>query len=190
MLEDVGSCYYNRGLELMSENRISESMEGFKKAMKFGVSSSDCYNLLGLCLFSLGRFDEADCFWKKSIKINDAADNPAQSYIAYTKDKGFQDMCQSYNIALKYAEDRKYKKAVEILQKGNVLKLNCVLFQNFYGLCLYASGDKTNSQRAWIKSLKIDGSNTDTLYYLSNAEVKEVKGIFGWIGNLLGFKEQ
>lgn len=75
-------------------------------------------------------------------------------------------------------------RVVEMLKKGNVLKINCVLFQNFYGLCLYALKDRTNSQKAWIEALKIDKSNTDTLYYLSNAEVKDVKGIFGWISSL------
>lgn len=190
MLEGVGSYYYNRGLELMSENRISEGMDGFKKALELGVLSSDCYNLLGLCLFHLGRFHEANCCWEQSIQINDSEDNPARSYLAYTKTSSFQDIYHSYVTALKYAEDKKYKKAVEILKKGNVLKINCVLFQNFYGLCLYALNDRINSQKAWIEALRIDKSNTDTLYYLSNAEVKDAKGIFGWISSLFYFKEQ
>lgn len=190
MLEDVGSNYYNRGLELLKDNRISEGMEGFRKALEFGGSSSSCYNLLGLCLFSLGRFNESLHFWEKSIKIDNTFDNPAHSYIIYIKSKSFESISKDYNVALKYGEVGKYKKAVEILKNHNVLRINCVLFHNFYGLCLYAAGDRMSSQKAWIRSLRIDSSNVDTLYYLSMVETKETKGILEWIGSKLGFKEK
>jgi tetratricopeptide (TPR) repeat protein len=189
MLEDLGSFYYNKGLTLMNENRISDGMQSLKKSLIFGISSSSCFNLLGLCLFCLGRFDEADAYWKKSITIDDGDDNPAHSYVSYLKDKDFHDMRKSYNKALEYAQDRKYKKVIKILENGNLLKSNCVLFQNLYGLCLYASGDNINAHMAWMKSLKIDSSNADTLFYLSNAQDKETKGILGWIANILKFKE-
>lgn len=188
MLEDMGTYYYNRGLESMIENRISEGCISLKKAISFGALKSS-YNLLGLCLYSLGRFGEAKALWEKSISMEDADDNPAHTYLSNINCKSFDDMMNSYNTALEQAGIGKYKYAVKILENSSVLELNCVLFKNFYGLCLYASGSGAKAQRVWTESLKIDKSNADTLYYLSNAETQKAKSIAGWIANILGFKE-
>ena len=167
--QSISSCYYNRGLLLVKNNDITGALSEFSKAFKFNMKNYLCCNLMGLCFYKLGEFKEAKNIWEKSVIINKLEENLALGYLNTMEEMSFKEICQKYNQALKCSHNKNYKKALVILSKYNLYKQmkEIVLFDNVYGLCNYARGNKRRAVIVWRKVLEIDSNNQQALKYLS-----------------------
>lgn len=172
-LEDMWKVYYNKGLILFRENNLTDALEVLRKAVEFNIYNWKCYNLMGLCLYKIGKFKECKNVWKKSIEIYDQVDNPAVSYLNSMEEVAFKNMCERYNKAYNLSLNQNYKEALNTLSYVDIEKYPVVIIKNFGGLCSYAAGNKNKAIEVWKEVLRIDTSNKQALLYL--AEVCEAK---------------
>lgn len=173
----LGDYYYNRSLEFADNHYMTEAVESLQKAGQF-KNSVKSLNLLGLCLYQLGRFHEAKQAWEKSISIDNSHDNEASSLIAHFEEKEFGELCEVFNKAVEYASCENFKKAVKFLESKNINRYPYADFRNLYGLCLYGAGFKTDAIKAWKNVLVIDENNPDACGYLSKVRDDDITGLF------------
>ena len=55
-LEDMWKVYYNKGLILFRKNDLTGALEALRKSVEFSMDNWKCYNLMGLCLYKIGKF--------------------------------------------------------------------------------------------------------------------------------------
>lgn len=182
-LESMSGIYYNKGLELFKNSNLTGAVEAFKRAIEFNVNNWAYYNAMGLCLYNLGKFNEAKKLWEESIKIHNSEENLAVSYLEAVEEQEFKNMLEKYNEAYTFSLNKNYKEAINIILNNNLRKYSIVIIENFYGLCNYAIGNKNEAIKAWRKVLQIDSANEQALRYLSDIwDLKEEsKGILGWL---------
>lgn len=161
----LGDCYYNKGLEFAQNNCITEALDSLKKAVQF-KSSKKAMNLLGLCFFLLGKFNEAKIVWEKSVSMDDSRDNMAASYLVQMQGKEMVELQGTLNDVVEYVSFGKYKKAVKVLKSKRLDRYLYIDIKNLYGLCLYGAGFKKDSIKMWKSVLELDKNNPDACRYI------------------------
>lgn len=164
-LDWLGDSYYNKGLEFAQENCITEAVECLKEAVKF-KSDMEAMNLLGLCFFTLGKFDEARAVWEKSVSMDDSCDNMAASYLVQMKENEMVELRGTLNDVIEYVSSGKYKRAVKVLKSKRLDRYKFVDVRNLYGLCLYGAGFKKASIKMWKSVFELDKNNPDACRYI------------------------
>lgn len=131
---DRSSLYYNNALEMIQDNDITNAIKELEKSIDLYSSDTDTLNLLGLCLYYKGNFNEALKYWSLSIKIEETA-NPAVRYISMMKSEDNHQLISLYNQAIEHAGNGNMINAIEILK--NTIGPNYTTIEPliFIGLC-------------------------------------------------------
>jgi tetratricopeptide (TPR) repeat protein len=182
--KELESYYYNKGIDLFENNRITEAIQVFNSAAVID-NNIEILNLLGLCYYRLGEFEKSLCYWHKSIEINSTDDNYANAYIKDLISKEFSDVCEKFNKSLLLCKENKYKQALKIL--SNLPVYEFVKVANVYGLCNFAVRKKEKALYIWKQALKVDVDNEETLNYIKQDwdSVPYREGIFKKFGEAL-----
>lgn len=168
MIESLGNYYYDKGISLAYENRLTLAIEQFKKASAINGDNYDLYNVMGLCFYALGDFQRAKILWLRSIKLNEFEDNKAYAYLEDLESQEFKNVIANFNKALSFGEEGQYRKAIDILNSKDFSCHNFVKFRNILGLYSMAEGDEKRARESWRKALKLDKNNPDTINYLTS----------------------
>lgn len=174
MLQDLSQVYLSEGLKNLQLRKINSSIAHFKKALLFDSNNWQAMNLMGLCLYLQGFFQEAGNIWSKSLLVNTFEGNPAQEYLGSLEKEDFKALCGMYNNALKLAQTGDYKQAYGILNHDLFNKCSIVSVLNVKGLCLLALGKQRDAVRLWKESLALNVEDIEAVNYI--AESAETKG--------------
>jgi Flp pilus assembly protein TadD len=165
MLQELASLYYNQGIILAGDNRMTTAIDRLENAVVLDPTNWKAWNVLGLCLYQLGEFDKAKKAWEKSID-NHREDNPALEYLDKLKSPEFNSICQCYNRALEAAKQEDYRGAVKIMLGNKKGIPSFVFYLNLLGLCLYGSGRRARARMMWKKALELDKDHPDAQNYI------------------------
>lgn len=168
MLEKLSNIYMEEGLKNLQHNRLTTAEVNFQKAVSVYEGNWKAMNLLGLCLYTLGDFQEAEGFWKRSININTQDENKAYEYIGSLREPQFISLCDLYNKALKHATEGDFKRAEKFLNEEPFTTCIIIPFINLKGLCMLFLYKKEEAISLWKQSLLIDKENQDAINYIIN----------------------
>ncbi len=90
--------YYNRGLYYAKKNAYTKASKYVQQHIQLHPRCYKGYNLLGLCLYEMGRIEAAIYCWKTSKTIYDE-DNNAIAYLEWINTKVFQENWANYQKA-------------------------------------------------------------------------------------------
>ncbi len=92
----------NRGVELMNEGRLNESIEHLEHALKLDPDSARIEKNLGLALLSAGQADQALPHSRRSVELNDSdPDAHSNLGVVFTALRRWQDAAEQYEQALR-----------------------------------------------------------------------------------------
>lgn len=162
--EKMSSFYYNKGLQLFTENRVSKATIELEKCLGIDENNYENLNLLGLCYYILGEFHKSKYYWKLSRYKNNKEENKALKYLNDIESSSFLEICDEYNKALELCSQEKWHEAVRVLEKMPYDSF--VNFCNLIGLCRYAENQKKEAVREWKKALELDKDHKEANNYL------------------------
>ena len=139
-----------RGSDFLINHQFEEAMSEFKSALKMNPDP-DLYYYLGVCSYSLGRYEEAIDYLKKaSTEIKD--DNEIY-----------------YNLGISYYALRQYPQAVEYLKKALDINPQDADSYGVLGTCHLILGEKQLATEELSKSRDLFRQEGD---YLKAADVE------------------
>ena len=95
---DYVDAWYNLGVTRKAQGRIDEAMAAYGEAIALKPTFGDAINNFGTCLRALSRLEEAEQYFHKALALKQTA-------------------MPHYNLALIFAEQAKFKEAVESYRK-------------------------------------------------------------------------
>lgn len=176
-LIDLSNYYYNLGLDLANEGKITKAIVELEKSTSIYKDNMDAINLLGLCYFRIGRFTEGLNEWIYSTNKFEF-DNVAFDYLdKLDKDEEFVKLInqcvESYNRCLDLVDANNIKVAILQLQKIAEKIPEMIEPQLLLVMLRIKENDYINALRDVKKVLVIDDDNERALKYLS--EIEKVK---------------
>lgn len=79
---------YNRALIFYHMRRYTEAISDLNMAVRVDHQHYESYNLLGCCLFMMGKKDDARNYWWDAMNIHSRYELGAKNIKLYWKDKG------------------------------------------------------------------------------------------------------
>ena len=113
--KDLAYSYYNKAINLLENNSITEAVEQLKKSVRIYAQDTDRLNLLGLCYYYKCDFKEAKKLWNMSLSITE--ENDAVKYVEMINDPEFTNLLNLYNKALNLVQKNRYKKGISLFKK-------------------------------------------------------------------------
>ncbi len=127
------SRHYQRGLELLKENRLQEAREELLESLRLNPNRADVHNTVGSIYDRLGQTDEAIRHFLRAIELGPRSPAIFNNLgIAYLREnqsasalEAFrralkldpENLSSHYNLGLLYLRDRRYTEAVLHLEK-------------------------------------------------------------------------
>lgn len=68
--KENSAAYHNRGIILLTKNRLNEAISDFRKALSFNQRSAISYNALGLCYLLRNKYQQAIKYFTISLNID------------------------------------------------------------------------------------------------------------------------
>lgn len=157
--------YYNESLKLAKSGFISKARDLLSEGLKFNSNDIEILNLMGHLEYLLCNFDRAYFYWNESVKINDSY-NKALSYIKKLKSDDFKELLLLYNNSIKFAKDKNFNKAIELLEQIIVIDKNLIEPYYIIGLC-YIELKKYKKALLYFNKLnELDKENYKYLNYI------------------------
>lgn len=163
---EVAYYYYNKALDLLEDNYITNAINYLNKSIRFYDKDIDTLNLLGLCYYYKCNFNQAITYWQKSISIN-KNNNEALEYIDFVRnDPEFQNLIDKYNRSIDLVHNQKYEKAIKLLKE--IIANNKELIEPYQILGLtYMELGKFKKALNWLKNAQqLDNGNSDIQKYI------------------------
>jgi uncharacterized caspase-like protein len=119
------SQHYEKAKRLLSQLQFEEAISEFREAIRLKPNSIDSYIGMGVCLYSLGRLDEAIEAYRKALHLGGPS-----AYVAHynlglaLKEKGlYRDAIRQFELYLTYDKNSMYayKARKEIAQIRQIL---------------------------------------------------------------------
>ncbi len=162
--QEMSSFYYNKGLELFIENRVSKAVIEFETCLSIDEKNYENLNLLGLCYYTLGEFNKSKHYWELSRDKNNNEENKALKYLNDIESNSFLEMCNEYNKAIELCSQEKWNEGARVLEKIPYDRF--VSFCNLLGLCRYAQNQKKEAVKEWKIALELDKDHKEANKYL------------------------
>lgn len=160
------NTYYNKALDLVKDNNISEAVEVIEKSFENITEDVEILNLMGLCQYVLCNFDQASLYWNKSL-LTSNIDNRAKDYVEYLNSDKFKNFIDYYNLSISYIDKLKYENAVELLLQINKTNEDLIEPYGLIGNCYYSLGEHDLAEKYLNEALRRDIANPKYLKYLN-----------------------
>lgn len=165
VLQNWAVLYYNKGLKLAKQKYISDAVQELKKAVSIDGAGTEGWDLLGLCYYRLGEYKNAEYCWSESLKLKPEGID-ASRYLEEVSTL-LNALAPVLSDIEELAAKRKFKRASSRFEKEIIPFFGpaAALF-NFGGLLRYAVGDRREAIGFWKKTLELDRSNPQAVYYI------------------------
>ena len=163
--KDLAYSYYNKAINLLENNSITEAVEQLKKSVRIYAQDTDSLNLLGLCYYYKCDFQKAELLWNKSYKLKNE-DNSAAEYLKLLKSEKFKAFLKQYNHSIELINREKYSSAAEILAKINKEWTEFLQPYLMLSLIHLQKGEYTEAQILLKDARELDYSNIKIKEYL------------------------
>ncbi len=166
----LSDMYYNDGLKKAQVRDLSGAVASLRQSLKCYKGNIEARNLLGLVYFEMGEAVSALSEWvisknlrpKKNIAddfINQIQSNPS-------KLDSINQTIKKFNQALAYCGQGSLDLAIIQLKKVLSLNPNMVKAYQLLTLLYMNAEEWDKAKKTIMKAVKIDSSNTTTLYYI------------------------
>ncbi len=173
MFENLSHFYYNRGLELARQDKITAALRNLVKAVSYHSENISAWNLAGLCFYRLGSYKTAEYCWSQSVSRS-PQENAAVCYLA---DLGLTlaETAPYFSQITSLCTQGKYGDAARLLKREiyGRFDLSAGLL-NYLGILHILDGRTGAAAECWQAALSIDNSGTATSLYL--ADIKKRPG--------------
>lgn len=163
---EILAALYNNAIDLINERDLSGAVEMLNQALELGGDNPQYSELLGLCLYARGSFEQARACWMRNAGLNSVSSNSGQ-YLKSMDSEEFSKYVQTFNSCIEEVEKSNYFKALLQLLPSLKFVPNVEGF-NLAGLLFYKLGMRKSALRLWKKSLGIDLSDKTAAYYIAN----------------------
>lgn len=165
---DLSNHYYNKALDCINKNKISEAISILAKSLNLYADNTDALNLMGLSYYKLCQFHKAYFYWDRSIEVREE-DNCAVNYLNDLKGSSFESFLEEYNKAIEYLHSEDYIEAISILNR--IIELNDELIEPYIirGLCNIMLENYQQGKADIEHALSLDVGNVNYLNYLNEA---------------------
>lgn len=140
--------FLEQGKELYRTDQDEKSVEAFQQAIKLDPDLAEPYFRLGLSLTAVGKEEEAEDAYKKSV----------EKYKKYLDDHG-KDAEAHYNMGQSYAGLHLYSEAVRAYRQASNLKSDDANIYYDLGTALIKLAQYDAAAAAFSKSLELDPEN-------------------------------
>lgn len=157
---------YNKALESLEKNRVSDSIDFLEKSLRINVKDIEVLNLMGICQYLLCNFDKAYFYWSESLKYKGES-NRAGYYLQRLSSDEFTVCIYNYNLAISTIRDLKYREAIKLLEK--VLSYDDDFIEPYaiLGMCYYELKNYKSAKENFEYALSLDQNNKKYLIYLN-----------------------
>ncbi len=162
--------HYNQGLAKTKVRDLSGATVSLRQALKYNKRNTKARNLLGLVYYQMGEMVSALGEWVISVHFQPVK-NPATGYIKIIQEdpaglKAANKVIERYNQALEFINENNKDLAILELKKAVKLNPNYVRAYQLLGLLYMERKQYVSARKAFMKAIKIDRNNIDTLRYL------------------------
>ena len=144
------------GAVLSEQNKFTDAVENYKKAIKINSNYFKAYNNLGACFYKFGKISDAIQNYKKAIEIEPNLAGAHNNLGVAFKELGEQEKSKAY-----------YQKAIEI-------EPNHADAHNNLGVVFKELGEQEHSMACYQTAIEIEPNHADAHNNLG-AEFKELK---------------
>lgn len=155
MNRELSDYYFTKALAAARDDDLTKSISYSAISLGSNNANDNCRKLAGLCYYQLGNYIMTEYIF-----------NHSEYYARNLKDR-ILEKSNKMNEAGQLARNRKYKKAIRLLENESDKSVN---EYNYLG-CLYVILHKKDKAAfCFLEALKIDSSHPDTLLYLKNIQ--------------------
>ncbi|MDP3487064.1 MAG: tetratricopeptide repeat protein [Bacillota bacterium] len=173
MFRELSLAYYNCGMQLAKNSRLGSAVQSLGKAISYDSSFIEAWNLIGLCCYRLGKYQEADYYWQQSLQRSQAQ-NAATHYLA--------DLRGSISQAMPYfakvealCQQKDYGRAAALFSAHICAHFPVsVSMLNYLGVLHVLDGKPRKASKCWTDVLSIDKDNVEARRYLNEVESRLV----------------
>lgn len=165
--KELLTMVYNRAIELIGERDLSGAVEMLNQAWELGGDNPQYLEVLGLCFYARGSFEQAGACWRRSVELDHTLSN-SERYLKYMDSAEFAKYIKLFNSCIEAVEKGKHAKALWQLMPALELMPNVEGF-NLAGLLFYQLRMKNSALKLWKKALNIDLADKTAVYYIAHS---------------------
>lgn len=175
----LSNVYYNDGLAKAQVRDLSGAIISLKRCLKYNKNHVMARNLLGLVFFEVGETVAALSQWILSTNMQEK-NNIASDYIEILQSNqgkldAINQSIHKYNLSLDYCRQGSEDLAIIQLKKLLSVNSNFVKGHQLLALLYIQQNDYEKADKQLQKAIKIDSSNTTTLYLMK--ELSELNSV-------------
>jgi len=176
----LSAFYYNRGLSLAREDRLSEAVHNLTKAAGYDTGNVNAWNLAGLCYYRLGKFATARYCWTQSLQAR-SEDNAAAGYLA-DLNNALVETAPFFSEAASLCGSGQYGQAAGLVKQELCGRLGtAAALLNYLGILYKLAGQTGPALRSWLTVLELDKANSDALGYLEETGRSPSGKLLQWL---------
>ena len=166
---------YNKALEMVKNNDITNATSELNKAIKLNPKDSDILNLLGICNFLSCKFDKSiNCFSKSLAYKNNEI---ANKYTDIMNSIDFDTFLERYNHAIRFIKEGYYEEGTQIFKHLTEEYPELIEPYIVLGLLFMENQDEVVARDYFNKALTLDKSNEIVIKFIDKKvyNIDEIK---------------
>lgn len=169
MFEDLSHSYYNRGLRLAREDKITAALENLVRAVSYHSDNISAWNLAGLCCYRLGSYKTAEYCFSQSVSRCPRG-NAAAGYLL-DLGQALAEAAPHFSQIASLCRQEKYGDAARLLKREISGRFDLsVGLLNYLGLLHMLDGRSGAAAECWQTALNIDKSGVAAPLYLASVK--------------------
>ncbi len=174
MFGDLSLAYYDAGLQLARGNELGAAVQNLSRSVRYDITNSTAWNLLGLCHYRLGEYRRAEYCWQQSVQRcpTGPTQNLAVQYLADLQSNHSQTK-PYFSEVDDLCRQKRYGQAAATLSINICPRFDqSVALLNYLGILHILDGKPGQAAECWKTVLSMDKDNVDAIRYLDESRAR------------------